>query len=142
MSFYLEIAIDTPLRRVFDYRAPPGITVDALRPGARVADPFGRRRAVGILLKIKPTTQVPDAKLKTASEILDVLGDFTKQWSAFTDKMDALGRGLNTVTKAFDDLSGTRNRALTRQMDRIDDLRRTHTIVELDDDAPMRAVTA
>ena len=79
---------------------------------------------------------------RTASEILDVLGDFTKQWSAFTDKMDALGRGLNTVTKAFDDLSGTRNRALTRQMDRIDDLRRTHTIVELDDESPMHAVTA
>ena len=79
---------------------------------------------------------------RTASQILDVLGDFTKQWSAFTDKMDALGRGLNTVTKAFDDLSGTRNRALTRQMDRIEDLRRTHAIVELDDESPMHAVTA
>ncbi len=79
---------------------------------------------------------------RTASEILDVLGDFTKQWGAFTDKMDALGRGLNTVTKAYDDLSGTRNRALTRQIDRIDDLRRTHAIVDLDDETPMRAITA
>ena len=79
---------------------------------------------------------------RTASEILDVLGDFTKQWGAFTDKMDALGRGLNTVTKAYDDLSGTRNRALTRQIDRIDDLRRTHAIVDLDDDSPVRAITA
>ncbi len=68
---------------------------------------------------------------RTASEILDALGDFTKQWGAFTDKMDALGRGLTTVTKAYDDLSGTRNRALTRQMDRIDDLRRTHALGEL-----------
>lgn len=79
---------------------------------------------------------------RTASEILDVLGDFTKQWGAFTDKMDALGRGLNTVTKAFDDLSGTRNRALTRQIDRIDDLRRTHALVDLEDDPTVLALNA
>ncbi|MEP6622830.1 MAG: DNA recombination protein RmuC [Acidimicrobiia bacterium] len=72
---------------------------------------------------------------RTASEILEVLGDFTKQWGAFTDKMDALGRGLNTVTKAFDDLSSTRNRALTRQMDRIDDLVRNNAI-DVTDDQP------
>ena len=75
-------------------------------------------------------------------EILDVLGDFTKQWGAFTNKMDALGRGLNTVTKAFDDLSGTRNRALTRQIDRIDDLRRTHALVDLEDEPAVLALNA
>ena len=79
---------------------------------------------------------------RTASEILEVLGDFTKQWGAFTDKMDALGRGLNTVTKAFDDLSSTRTRVLTRQMDRIDDLRRTHALIDLDDEPGVVALNA
>ncbi len=79
---------------------------------------------------------------RTASEILEVLGDFTKQWGAFADKMDALGRGLNTVTKAFDDLSSTRNRALTRQMDRIDDLRRTHALIDHDDEPGVIALNA
>jgi DNA recombination protein RmuC len=79
---------------------------------------------------------------RTASEILEVLGDFTKQWDCFTDKMDSLGRGLNTVTKAFDELSGVRNRALTRQMDRIDDLRRAHALVELTDEPGVIALNA
>ena len=78
---------------------------------------------------------------RAASEILEVLGDFTKQWDCFTEKMDSLGRGLNTVTKAFDELSGVRNRALTRQMDRIDDLRRTHAI-DVTDDSGVIALNA
>jgi DNA recombination protein RmuC len=63
---------------------------------------------------------------RTASEILDVLGDFTRQWDAFSDKMDALGRGLATAERAFDELSGVRTRQLVRQLDRIEDLRRHH----------------
>ena len=78
---------------------------------------------------------------RTASEILGVLGDFTKQWDQFSEKMDSLGRGLNTVTKAYDELSGVRNRQLVRQLDRIDDLRRTHELVDLDD-PPVLAINA
>ncbi len=61
---------------------------------------------------------------RTASEILEVLGGFTKQWDAFSEKMDALGRHLATASRAFDDLAGVRTRQLVRQLDRIDDLRR------------------
>src|SRR5215831_13448718 len=68
---YLEIAIDTPLRRTFDYRCPPSIDTAGLRPGLRIRVPFGKRRAVGILLKVKPATDVPPDKLKSAIEILD-----------------------------------------------------------------------
>jgi DNA recombination protein RmuC len=78
---------------------------------------------------------------RTASEILEILGDFTKQWDCFTDKMDSLGRGLTTVTKAFDELSGVRNRALTRQMDRIDNLRRT-VAIDVDDEPSVLALNA
>ena len=79
---------------------------------------------------------------RTASEILEVLGDFTKQWDCFTDKMDSLGRGLTTVTKAFDELSGVRNRALTRQLDRIDDLRRSAAINVAGDEPAVLALNA
>lgn len=65
---------------------------------------------------------------RTASEILEVLGCFTKQWDLFTEKMDSLGRGLSTVTKAYDELSGVRTRQLVRQMDRIEDLRGHHAL--------------
>jgi len=68
---YLEIAIDTPLRRAFDYRCPASIDGGNLRPGLRLRVPFGRRRVVGVLLAVKSTTDVPASKLKTAIEVLD-----------------------------------------------------------------------
>src|SRR5262245_59387331 len=71
MTRYLQIAIDTPLRRTFDYRCPADIDVSRLKPGMRVAVPFGRRRVVGVLVATAATTEVPPAKLRTAVEILD-----------------------------------------------------------------------
>ncbi len=65
---------------------------------------------------------------RTASEILEVLGSFRKQWDAFSAKMDALGRSLTTTTRAFDELAGARTRQLERQLDRIEDLQRHHAL--------------
>ena len=70
---------------------------------------------------------------RTASEILEILGTFRKQWDAFSTKMDALGRNLTTTTKAFDELSGARTRMLERQLDRIDDLQRSRALDVTDD---------
>jgi DNA recombination protein RmuC len=70
---------------------------------------------------------------RTATEILDVLGAFRKQWDAFSSKMDALGRNLTTTTRAFDELAGARTRQLERQLDRIDDLRRDRALDVTDD---------
>jgi primosomal protein N' (replication factor Y) (superfamily II helicase) len=70
-SLYLVVAVDAPLRRTFDYRCPADIDRQQLRVGMRVRVPFGRQRAVGVLVAIKPTTDVPAAKLKSALEILD-----------------------------------------------------------------------
>ncbi len=71
----LQIALDTPIRRIFDYRAP----VEAAAPradgkprlGVRVRVPFGRQRLVGVLVGLTAASAVPDSKLKTAFEILD-----------------------------------------------------------------------
>ncbi|HWG70226.1 MAG TPA: primosomal protein N' [Steroidobacteraceae bacterium] len=76
----LQIALDTPLRRVFDYRPPASFAAanfDAadsnspLRPGLRVRVPFGRRQLIGILVGMVAESTVAEAKLKTALDILD-----------------------------------------------------------------------
>ncbi len=69
----LQVALDTPLRRVFDY-LPPAQTssVQELpRPGVRVSVPFGRQRLIGILVGIVSESTLPLAKLKAAHEFLD-----------------------------------------------------------------------
>jgi primosomal protein N' (replication factor Y) (superfamily II helicase) len=68
----LQIALDTPLRRVFDYLPPEGHgSLDDLALGVRVRVPFGRRRLIGILVAKPMESAIPTEKLKSALEILD-----------------------------------------------------------------------
>jgi len=69
----LQIALDTPLRRVFDY-LPPALGREGHAPplpGARVMVPFGRQRLIGILVGVVSESAVPLHKLKAALEFLD-----------------------------------------------------------------------
>ncbi len=65
----LAVAIDTPLRRTFDYRAPAH--QPDLVPGQRVWVPFGRRRVVGVVVGRRDRTDVPAGKLRSVIEAVD-----------------------------------------------------------------------
>jgi primosomal protein N' (replication factor Y) len=71
----LQVALDTPLRRVFDYRPPVRFSGqeigESLRLGIRVRVPFGRRQLIGVLVGIAAQSAVPLLKLKPALDILD-----------------------------------------------------------------------
>jgi primosomal protein N' (replication factor Y) (superfamily II helicase) len=71
----LRIALDTPLRRVFDYRPPTelaGLAPRAVpRPGVRVRVPFGRQQLIGILVGVAAESAIPAPKLRAAIDILD-----------------------------------------------------------------------
>ena len=67
----LRLALPSPLRRLFDYRAPAGVTRSALQPGMRLRVPFGRREVIGILIEVCEHTDVPVDKLKPALQLLD-----------------------------------------------------------------------
>jgi primosomal protein N' (replication factor Y) (superfamily II helicase) len=67
-----QIALDTPLRRVFDYRAPAHLQASQAPPlGIRVRVPFGRRQMIGVLVGVAGESAIDAAKLKTALAILD-----------------------------------------------------------------------
>src|SRR5882724_4164399 len=70
-SMILQVAIDTPLRRVFDYLPPPIRPQELPRLGVRVLVPFGRQRLIGILVGIAAESAVPLLKLRSALEFLD-----------------------------------------------------------------------
>lgn len=67
----LRLALPSPLRRLFDYRAPPGVPPALLQPGVRLRVPFGRREVVGVLVELSGHSEVPADKLKAALELLD-----------------------------------------------------------------------
>ncbi len=83
---FLQIALPTPLRQVFDYLDPNPNKV--LLPGIRVKVPFQRRELIGILQGVTNRTDVPLDKLKPIIEVLDLEPILSKellelcQWAA------------------------------------------------------------
>ena len=70
MPQIFRVALDTPLRRLFDYLPPAQGTMPP-SVGARVRVPFGRQRKVGIVEGIADASEVPSARLKPILEVLD-----------------------------------------------------------------------
>ena len=62
----IQVALDVPLRRLFDYLAPDASRQDI---GTRVLVTFGNRQLVGIIMGITAGSEVPKAKLKPALQI-------------------------------------------------------------------------
>ena len=60
---------------------------------------------------------------ETSAEIMSLMGQFRQQWDKFGEGLTTLGRRLDSTQKAFDDISGTRRRALERPLNKIDQLR-------------------
>jgi len=82
----LQIAVPTPLRRLFDYLPLPD-SVPPI-PGCRVTIRFGRQQLVGVVIAHANASDVPAAQLKTIEAALDsepVLGDTLRElvtWGA------------------------------------------------------------
>jgi len=70
-ELFLRVALPTPLRRLFDYRAPADIPVSAWQAGVRVKVPFGSREVIGIVLHTTDKTEVPVNKLREITQLLD-----------------------------------------------------------------------
>ena len=66
----LRVALDTPLRRLFDYLPARDSTAN-VEPGMRVRVPFGRQRLVGVVHSVASTSDLPKEKLKPLLEVID-----------------------------------------------------------------------
>ncbi|GBE04245.1 MAG TPA: DNA recombination protein RmuC [Nitrospirae bacterium] len=65
---------------------------------------------------------------QTASEMLNLLGDFSKQWNAYKDKLGTMGKRLDDAKKEYDTLITTRTNMLERPLKKIDELRKQKAI--------------
>ncbi|MDP5957663.1 MAG: DNA recombination protein RmuC [Candidatus Marinimicrobia bacterium] len=71
-----------------------------------------------------------------AGEMQKLVVTFREQWEKFADKMDRLGKTIGTVSTHYEELSGTRSRALEKPMDKITELQMGHSedIKQIEDD--------
>jgi primosomal protein N' (replication factor Y) len=70
MPSLIQVALDTPLYRLFDYRLPDGL--GAVQPGSLVEVPFGRTVQVGVALGPPADSSIRTDKLR---DVIRVLGD-------------------------------------------------------------------
>ena len=59
---------------------------------------------------------------KKAGEMQKLVGSFRKQWDKFVEKVDAMGKTLNTLGNHYEELQGVRIRELEKPMEKIEDL--------------------
>ncbi len=75
----LRIASFSPLRQILDYLLPKHIDPNLLHSGMRVKIPLGNRDVIGVLLETAKTTDIPQNKLKSIKEVLDMEPVMTAQ---------------------------------------------------------------
>jgi DNA recombination protein RmuC len=75
---------------------------------------------------------------RTSSQILRLLGDFSRQWEKYAAQLDKVQQKLDVAAKEYSALMTTRHRALQRPLDKIDALRRDDPA--LDEDIPSLAL--
>ncbi|MDP2031103.1 MAG: primosomal protein N' [Thiobacillus sp.] len=69
MSSILQVALDTPLQRLFDYRLPDCLGM--VPPGSLVEVPFGRTRQIGVALNQSSHSPIPTDKLREVIRVFD-----------------------------------------------------------------------
>src|SRR3984957_11274707 len=72
-----RIALDVPLRRLFDYRAPAGLAAPA--PGNRVRVPCGGQSLIGVVIEHAADSPVPEERLKPITAVLDNVPVFSAE---------------------------------------------------------------
>ena len=67
---FAQIGIDSPLRRLFDYRIPQSLDIE-IAPGHRVLVPFGKRTTIGIVVSVSSESMIDESRLKNIKGVLD-----------------------------------------------------------------------
>jgi primosomal protein N' (replication factor Y) (superfamily II helicase) len=78
----LQIALDTPLDRVFDYLWIGEEGESDPQPGQLALVPFGKREVIGLIIGLAESTDVPADKLKPVISIRRQLAPLGKDWMA------------------------------------------------------------
>ena len=69
-GFYVDVAVQRPMRSEFTYAVPARLRHE-IALGVRVAVPFGPRREIGVVTRVRDATDVPVDKLKSVAAVLD-----------------------------------------------------------------------
>lgn len=131
------VIVFIPNEQVYGFvnEADPTIMDEALKQKVILCSPFTLYAVLAVIRQAVGNFNLE----KTASEILMLLGEFSKQWGLYKERFEAMGKRLDDAKKEFDLLVTTRSNMLDRPLKKIDDLRKQKAIAldeNMDSDKP------
>jgi len=120
------VLIFIPNEQVYGFinEADPTIMDEALKQKVILCSPF---TLYAVLAVVRQSIENFNLE-RTASEILSLLMEFSKQWSAFKDKFKIMGDRIDAAKKEYDSLVTTRTNMLERPLRKIDELGKSKTL--------------
>jgi DNA recombination protein RmuC len=120
------VLIFIPNEQVYSFinEADTTIMDEALKQKVVLCSPFTLYAVLAVIRQAVENFSLE----KTASEILKLLGEFSKQWNAYKEKFRTMGERLDAARNEYDALITTRSNMLERPLKKIDELRRQKAI--------------
>ena len=98
----------------------PTIVDEAMKQGIVLCSPVTLLAFLGLIRQAFDSFMIE----QTSDQILALLGKFGEQWGKYTDSLDTVKKRFDSVQREFDNLLGTRKRALERPLRELDAIRR------------------
>jgi DNA recombination protein RmuC len=124
------VIVFIPNEQVYSFinEADPTIIDEALKQKVILCSPFTLYAVLAVIRQAVANFNLE----RTASGILKLLGEFSKQWSLYKEKFESMGKRLDDAKKEYDILVTTRSNMLERPLKKIDDLRK-HKVITFDE---------
>jgi DNA recombination protein RmuC len=98
----------------------PALMDEAMRQNIIICSPVSLLAFLGLIRQAFDSFMIE----QTSDQILALLGRFNEQWSKYTLSLETVKRRFDGVQKEFDQLLGTRKRALERPLHALEEIRR------------------
>ncbi|MEX0848272.1 MAG: DNA recombination protein RmuC [Ilumatobacteraceae bacterium] len=98
----------------------PSIVDDAMRQGIVLCSPVTLLAFLGLIRQAFDSFMIE----QTSDQILGLLGKFNEQWGKYADSLETVKKRFDSVQKEFDNLLGTRKRAVERPLRELEAIRR------------------
>ena len=113
----------------FIHEHDPQLLDDALRQKVVLCSPLTLFALLGVVRQAFDNFMIE----QTSEQILKTLGTFRKEWTKYTGSVEVVSRRLESLQRAFDDMSGTRRRQLEKSINTLDDLRQQRGLMPDDE---------
>jgi DNA recombination protein RmuC len=102
----------------------PDLMDEALSKKVVMASPLTLYAKLAIMRQAAENFNV----MKTAGEIVALVGQFRKQWQVYNEELDKLGKRIEQVSEQFGTVRVTRSNMLQRPMDKIEELQQSRKL--------------